>query len=231
MREEPNRMARVYVDLETAPGDPTFWRTREVVARAVAKGSPIAAAHEATALDPTAGVFVAVAWALDEDEPVVAYVPEQPGTTLQAQEWGALERMAEALDNVGVISWVAHNGLGFDLPWLSRRGAMLGSRLASRVPRDSFGKSVEDTARMWAGTERHNYEKLGNLCRLLGLPGKGAVTGDQVWRLVVAGEHARVKRYAANDVRRLRSVHRRLCGLAALPQDVEAVRAEVMEVS
>lgn len=60
-----------------------------------------------------------------------------------------------------------------------------------------------------AGSHRGTIS-LDDLCCALGLPGKGDVTGADVGRLMREGKHAEVAAYCADDVRKARSVFRRM---------------------
>jgi len=230
-----SRVCSVYVDLETAPGRVDHWRTREVVAAALKCDEDVVvwnapetlAAWSRTALDDTAGRTLAIAYAIDEDPVDVVWVPAPDGRIDDDLEREAFDTFDTRLDGVQAL-WVAHNGLGFDLPWLRHRGLIVGSRIAQRVPSDRWGKGVYDTSKEWTGDARAKVS-LNNLCRLLGVPGKGDITGEQAW-LLAASNPARVRLYAAADVCRLRSVHRRMTGRAPLEGDLETIWRDQLEV-
>lgn len=86
---------------------------------------------------------------------------------------------------------------------------------------------IADTMMMWAGAG--NRIGLDRLCKALGLPGKTGVDGSMVWDLVKAGRIADVVSYCDDDVRRLRSVHRKMIGLPVLEIDAIEVPAPADE--
>lgn len=75
----------------------------------------------------------------------------------------------------------------------------------------------------WAG--HGNRIGVDRLCKALGLPGKTGVDGSIVWDLVRAGRIDDVVSYCDDDVRRLRSVHRKMIGLPQLEIDAIGVPA------
>lgn len=122
---------------------------------------------------------------------------------------------------------VAHHA-GFDIRFVWQRAVILGVTPPSWWPIDARPwdtDRIADTMTMWAGAG--NRIGLDRLCRALGLPGKqGGIDGSKVWDLVRAGRIDEVVEYCAHDVRRLRSVHRRMLGLPQLGIDAIEVPAD-----
>ena len=121
---------------------------------------------------------------------------------------------------------VAHHA-AFDIRYVWQRAMILGVTPPSWWPIDARPWDTDrlnDTMLMWAG--HGNRIGLDRLCRALGLPGKTGVDGSMVWDLVRDGRIDEVVSYCDDDVRRLRSVHRRMIGLPVL--DVDAI--EVLAV-
>lgn len=120
---------------------------------------------------------------------------------------------------------VAHHA-GFDVRYIWQRAVILGVTPPSWWPIDARPwdqDRIQDTMVMWAG--QGNRIGLDRLCRALGLPGKTGMDGSQVWDLVQAGRIDDVVSYCDDDVRRLRSVHRRLIGLPVL--EIDAIEVSV----
>jgi hypothetical protein len=118
---------------------------------------------------------------------------------------------------------VAHHA-GFDVRFLWQRAIALGVTPPAWWPIDARPwdqDRIADTMTMWAGVG--NRIGLDRLCRALSLPGKSDVDGSMVWYFVQAGRIDEVVSYCGDDVRRLRSVHRRLLGLQALRADIDAL--------
>ena len=51
---------------------------------------------------------------------------------------------------------------------------------------------------------------MDRLCRLLGIPGKGDISGADVWPMVKAGKLAEVAEYCRGDVERTRALYNRM---------------------
>lgn len=120
---------------------------------------------------------------------------------------------------------VAHHA-GFDIRYIWQRAVILGVTPPAWWPIDARPwdtDRVYDTMTAWAG--HGNRIGLDRLCKALGLPGKTGVDGSQVWDLVRDGRIEDVVEYCDDDVRRLRSVHRRMIGLPQLEIDAIAVPA------
>lgn len=124
---------------------------------------------------------------------------------------------------------VAHHAQ-FDVRYIWQRAIVLGVTPPVWWPIDARpwdADRIADTMVMWAG--HGNRIGLDRLCRVLGLPGKTGVDGSQVWDLVQAGRIEQIASYCDDDVRRLRSVHRRLIGLPVLDIDAIEVPAPVTD--
>lgn len=120
---------------------------------------------------------------------------------------------------------VAHHAQ-FDVRYIWQRAIVLGVTPPSWWPIDARPWDIDrvaDTMTMWAGVG--NRIGLDRLCKALGLPGKSGVDGSMVWDLVRDGRIGDVVEYCDDDVRRLRSVHRRMIGLPVLEIDAIAVPA------
>lgn len=120
---------------------------------------------------------------------------------------------------------VAHHA-GFDIRYIWQRAIVLGVTPPAWWPIDARPwdqDRVQDTMTMWAG--HGNRIGLDRLCKALGIPGKQGVDGSKVWDLVRDGRVDKVVDYCDDDVRRLRSVHRRLIGLPQL--EIDAIEVPV----
>lgn len=108
----------------------------------------------------------------------------------------------------------------FDIRFIWQRAIALGVPVPAWWPVNASkfaSDRVQDTMIQWAGhTGRIGLDRL---CRALGVPGKGDMDGSGVWDAVRAGRIEEVVEYNRGDVRRLRSVHRRMRGLPVLAGD------------
>lgn len=166
-------------------------------------------AIEKTSFDGSFGQVVCVGIAIGDAEPVsIASLTERE----------LLQDVNDVLEAVNpsdylMTSIVGHNVSAFDLRFLLQRFIVnqikphgLIVRAAQAKPWES--EKVYDTMIQFAGTG--NRISLDKLCLALGLPGKGDITGADVWPMVQAGKLAEVADYCADDVRKTRSVFKRM---------------------
>lgn len=167
----------------------------------------VAEALHKTGLDGAFGQVVCVSVALGDREPVTFC--------------GMVELdILEALNNWLGVKWldhqvqiVGHNVSGFDLRFLMKRYIVNSLRPDSLLANAAQAKPWEsdkvfDTMVQFAGVG--NHISLDKLCLALGLPGKGEISGKDVWPLVQAGELEKVAAYCADDVRKTRAVYKRM---------------------
>lgn len=104
---------------------------------------------------------------------------------------------------------VGHNVAGFDIRFLWQRAFVNGVRLPTWFPRDPkpWSDTIHDTMQMW---DAKNFVGLDALCRAMGLPGKGNITGADVGGMWESGEYAAIAEYCRADVERVRAVHRKM---------------------
>lgn len=109
------------------------------------------------------------------------------------------------------IRLVAHNGFGFDFPFLFHRGVrykLLSLATTFNVTRHSL--NVDDTQAMFAGSQWGAYYSLSSIGEFLGLGGKEGMTGSEVHDYYIAGKLDEIVKYSARDVSLLRAIHQRL---------------------
>lgn len=195
-----------------------------------------------TALDGAVGHLASIAWTFDEapyadvafnTECEAFRLPENgkpsiilgPGLVRDGEKalledfFDSIEAVLQTIANEArsvapIIPVIVAHFAGFDIRFIWQRAIILGVRLPTWWP-VGFNKyrqdQVIDTMTMWAGSD--GRISLDNLCVALGVPGKGDVDGSKVWDLVRSGRIADVTRYNADDIGRLRAVHRRMSGL------------------
>lgn len=108
-------------------------------------------------------------------------------------------------------TFVGHNIIGFDIPFLTKRALVLGVKLPPEHiwPRSlkPWDNKVFDTmTQLGNGKE---FISLDNLARNLGLKGKGNTTGKQVHYMWKNGLHDEIAEYCADDCRIVREIHER----------------------
>lgn len=165
-----------------------------------------------TSFDGGLGQIVCIGWAWD-DEPAQSIQVDDLSTGAEAM---MLEQVFAAwfLHTSGTHHQrpviVGHNHLAFDLPMIWQRSIVHNVRPPLWFPRDPkpWGESTFDTMTAWAGAK--GRISMDRLCKVLGIPGKGDISGADVWPMVQAGRLDEVVTYCRADVERTRQIHRRL---------------------
>lgn len=160
-----------------------------------------------TSFDGARGTICCIGWAWNDDEPV-AIVRHSTERGLLELVFELIEKRRPAGYNRPVI--VGHYVAGFDLRFIWQRAFVLGVTLPPWFPRDPkpWSESVNDTMTMWAGAK--DSISLDNLCKALGIPGKGNITGADVAGMWQRGEREAIGTYCEGDVERVRAVHRKM---------------------
>jgi len=218
-------MKHLYLDIETIPSErarerlcagvkpPGSMKKADTIAKWEAEEKPeaIDKAFRGGSLDACFGEILVIGYAID-DGPVIMLAQGLP--TEHVTEAALLGAFITAINNqFGNQPWtiVAHNGLGFDVPWIWRRCIANGLRPPSGWPAPStagYKANVYDTSAEWAGFRER--VSLDSLCFALGLEGKGDVDGSQVYDMYARGEVAAIVDYCLSDVEKLRLVHKRM---------------------
>jgi 3'-5' exonuclease len=163
-----------------------------------------------TSFDGGLGSICVIGYALGDREPVAITARHD----VLGDEAAALREffgMLQALGAGARLTWVGHNLVGFDLPFLWKRAMVLGVKPPMHLPRNPkpWADNVFDTMVQWDPQLRAGGS-MERLCRILGIPGKGEISGKDVWPLVQAGRLADVANYCKGDIERTRAIHRRM---------------------
>lgn len=189
------------------------------------KGPEVAEeAWRKTALDGARGQVLMIGTAIEDDEPVVFHEGNERDTLARFFE----EITRSSLRNNGGLSqFIGHNVIGFDLKFIYHRAVILGVKPHHHFPIHPKGwdECVFDTMTRWAG--HGNRISLDDLCKALGLPGKGEIDGSMVWDMYRDGKIGELLQYCADDVTKTREVWRRL---QFLPMPVTANQDELLLV-
>lgn len=210
-------LGELFLDVETVPaqrGDVLAW----LAARALARGtSPEDTDREyrATSLSPVLGELAVVSYALDDGEPFT-FVRDFSSPT---GERDLVRRVAEDLRDLDeerrIRRIVAHNA-AFDRTVLRTRAMVHGERLPYGV--HAINLKPWDSP-WWCTMEalKADYKdrvSLDAACVAFGVPLlKGDIDGSKVWDAICAGRIDEVAAYCADDVRRVRSVYRKIMGV------------------
>lgn len=215
-------MSYLYLDIETIPAQTEAAKAR--IASTVKapgnikkpesilaweKDSKEAAVQEAidkTSFDGGLGHVCCIGWAIDGG-PVFSQ-----GAYEVSDELDIIVAFLDAAGRNGFISStvVGHYISGFDVRFLTQRAIALGIRLPNWWPHEAkpWGNEIFDTMVKWAGAK--GTISLDNLCFALGLEGKGEVDGSMIAKLFKEGKHDIIATYCAQDVERVRQVHKKM---------------------
>lgn len=217
----------IYLDIETIPTQRED--VRAFIAKSVThpgnikKAETIAAWNEnekpaaveeavsKTGLDGAFGQVVCVGMDLrDDGEPLVISGLSEADVLRAVNE--AMKAEFEVSDGFSTTI-VGHNVSAFDLRFLVQRYIVNGIKPHQIIARAAQAKpweaeKVYDTMVQFAGVG--NRISLDKLCLALGLPGKGDITGADVWPMVQDGRLQEVADYCADDVRKTRAVFKRM---------------------
>lgn len=111
---------------------------------------------------------------------------------------------------------VAHNGYGFDFPWLIKRACILGvpELGALLMPRKRWGTHLLDTQDAWMRLlpGGRGYVSKDALCDAFGIPNDDQITGADVYRCWKDGELELIGHHAKRDVEKLEAIWDRMDG-------------------
>lgn len=170
-----------------------------------------------TSFDGGLGQICVIGWAIG-DEPPMSY---QVSDLSPAAETKLLEDFFCVILDANPGHFIGHNIIGFDLKMLWKRAMVLGVKPPWIFPRNPkpWSEAVSDTMLMWDPDQRAG-NSMDKICRLLGIPGKGAISGADVWPMVQAGRFDEVAAYCKGDVRRTRAMYRRMTFGHVLSEDI-----------
>lgn len=164
-----------------------------------------------TGLDGAFGQVVCIGFdAADDGKPTTIYGLDEAFVLNQFNT--ALDAAVKPSDLFSTTI-VGHNVSSFDLRFLVQRYIVNGIRPHQLIRLASEAKPWEkervyDTMIQFAGVG--NRISLDKLCTALGMPGKGDITGADVWPLVQAGKLDEVAKYCESDVIKTRDVFKRM---------------------
>lgn len=170
----------------------------------------IEAAYLKTSFDGGSGQICVIGWAVDDEPPQSVQIDVGDGADepfVLAHFFAAIGALHRPTNR---MRFIGHNHVAFDLPFIWKRAMILGIKPPGFLPRNPkpWDDSVFDTMTEWAGVrDRISMDKL---CRALGIPGKGGMSGADVWPMVQAGRIAEVAEYCKMDVIRTRNIFRRM---------------------
>lgn len=104
--------------------------------------------------------------------------------------------------------FIGHNIGNFDLKFLKHRAIVLGVKPPFAInPDGRHGSDYFCTMEEWCGYR--DMVSMDNLCKYLGIEGKGDIDGSMVWDLVQARDFDTLDEYNRDDVTKVRKIYRR----------------------
>lgn len=218
---------KITIDIETIPGQqagllerfraeitaPAQYKKPESIADWMSANADSAAeeAWRKTSFDGALGQICVIGYAIEDQEPVALYAAdyEDGDAGLLRDFFGAISELRSDGRPVRPM-FIGHNICSFDLPFIFHRAIVNGVPLPAGFPihPKPWSDDCFDTMTYWAG--HRDRISLDNLCRALGIEGKGSIDGSQVWDYVRAGRISEVADYCKHDVAITRDAYKRL---------------------
>lgn len=213
----------VFLDVETCPDQkagaeeaarsrisaPSNYKDPEKIAAYVAEKG--AEAYRRTSLDAGYGEVICIAYAFGNGDIKSLTRTMESGPdgerSLLGRFWAEVEENTDA-----ALVWVGHKVAFFDLPFLYRRGAVLGVYPTRPIMPDykEWSRDVMCTSYMWTGSSQNGI-KLEELSEILGINSpKDLLHGSEVYDAALAGEYEAIANYCEGDVRATREIFNRL---------------------
>ena len=214
-------MNYVYLDIETIPCQspsyydevrstitaPAQYKVKDSIDKWIAENGDAAAREQVakTSFNPALGHICTIGYAIDDGNTVALHSYDIKN------EADIIEQFFNNLPTVGQNCIIGHNVVGFDIRFILCRAIILGVKIPHKVvfPRDPkpWDDSVFDTMIAWSGAKDRISQD--NLCRALGLQGKGDFNGSMVAQAWANGEHDKIALYCREDVEAVRAIHKR----------------------
>ena len=151
--------------------------------------------NEKAALDPLRGRVACISLVLLKDQ----FEAESALSLIYKDEIHLLRRFWKYVRENRVSSFIAHNGLGFDLPFLWKRSVINRVRTSLALDLRRYKNDfIYDTMAVWANWDVRSYPKLDTLAAGLGV-GKKTGDGGDVAALWAAGKYGDIARYCLHD--------------------------------
>jgi hypothetical protein len=221
-------MSYLYLDIETVPVQseeakafisakvkpPAQMKKAETIQAWETEQKP-AALEEAiakTSFDAAFGQICCIGLAFNDSPATSISWPINAASEMLAIK-GFFEITSDLIGN-GFPTIVGHYIAGFDIKFIWQRCMVLGIRVPAWFPKDPkpWDGGIFDTMTAWAGPR--DTISMDDLCRALGIEGKGDIDGSMIGRLFAEGKHEVIASYCRGDIDRTRTIHRKM--MAAL---------------
>lgn len=206
----------LYIDIETIPGPengkgqievkpPANYKKEESIRKWLDENADAAREeiYRAQSFDGGYGQICAISWAIDEGE-ITSHILGNS----RAAEKEMLAAFIEAVNHVLPFGdepeICGHYVSGFDLRFIKHRCIIHGVKMPHWLAKEYKPWDMRDTMTLWAGAR--DRIGLDELCRILGIPGKGDMDGSKVYDAWLNDEHDKISEYCAEDVERVRQI-------------------------
>ena len=213
----PTNDPAVIAELEAAIKPPATYSKPESIAKWMEenKAQALAEAVHKTGLNGLYGRICVIGYAFDDEEPF-AVSGDDEKELLESFYSHVFDRVTQVAHHglvEGKATFVGHNLIGFDLPFLKHR-SIINRVKPPKCFLDAFnakpwGNEVADTMLMWS-SDPHKRGSMDKLCRAFGIPGKGDFDGSQVAQEWACGDRNKVVEYCKDDVKRTREIYKRI---------------------
>ncbi len=161
-------------------------------------------------LDAGTGKIICMAFALG-DGPIHSSILKDNGDAEGVMIECFFKLLSKAIIDIHTdlnIIWTGHNITGFDLRFIWKRCIINGFRPPINIPYDvkPWSDRVYDTC--WEWGQGKDKSSMDFVCRALGIEGKDGMDGSKVWDAWKAGLTDDIREYCADDVRRVREIHK-----------------------
>jgi predicted PolB exonuclease-like 3'-5' exonuclease len=211
---------RIFIDIETIPDQregaaeaatsriraPSNYKDPDKIKAYVDEKG--AEAWRQTSLDGSYGQVFCIGFAVDDEPAQVITVRALDG----ASEKELLERFWSHFSIPTMpVTWVGHNVLGFDLPFLWKRHVIRGVKPLFPLPYNvgAWSPEIEDTMLMWTG-QRSQFIKLDDLLSVLGIPSGDPIEGSEVWDWFVNDRADVIQEHCLRNVEETREAWARM---------------------
>jgi hypothetical protein len=154
------------------------------------------------ALSITKGQIICIGYSIDEN-------PVQ--CIFETEESELMRRFAEVVEPNPYIQFCGHNAKRFDLPWLWLRAVKYNLKyLKSIIPHSRNDNAIIDTMEVFSASSfgSDSWLSLDELCKFLGIEGKGDMDGSKVHDAYVNKEYDKISTYCMADVERVRTIYK-----------------------
>ena len=219
------RQVNIYFDIETIPTQsehlknhiqtnltpPANYKKQETIDAWIEENRDLA--YRKTALNGGFGQIVCIGYAINDNDVKTIYFDDWATSEREILKTFFNELIECYRPSVDITpNFIGHNIENFDLRFIYQRAIVLGIKPPSFLPLNSKSYNnmyIFDTMTEWAG--KRNYVSLNEVCLSLGIPPKSdEIDGSKVWDFVQEGKLKQVAEYCADDVEKVRKIHKRI---------------------